>query len=346
MAENNFSKPSELRQDLVSGDWVVIATGRARRPSDFALKPKPAAAPKKPPANCPFEKLAEEKILVSVSSEGEIGESLQADWFAAAVPNKFPAFSPKASCADLASNGPYRFTEGVGFHEVIISRPHDRSIGLMTNEEVAQIARCYRERLCGLSREECVEYVSLLHNHGQEAGASVEHPHSQIIAVPVIPPDVGRSLEGSERHFIERKKCVHCVVIQYERALGERIVFENDHFIVIAPYASHAAFELRIFPKLHSAEFQNISDEEVPPFAEALRHSLAKLFRGLGNPAYNFFIHTAPVKRRHGFAHYHWHLEILPKTGVWGGFEFGTGMPISTIAPEDAASFLRSVAVP
>lgn len=336
-------KYSELRQDIVSGEWVVIATGRARRPNEFISQAKPLKSSKK---DCPFEALDENRTL-TVTEDGKLFEGAadpEGEWFVEVIPNKFPAFSPRNYCPDIEPHGPYRRTDGVGFHEVVIMRPHDRSIAEMSVGEVGNIVRAYRQRFEALEREQCVEYISLIHNHGPLSGASIAHPHSQLIAIPVIPPDVMRSLAGSERYFLAKRECVHCVMIAHERSEQERIVFENDQFIAFAPFASHASFEIRIFPKRHSARFLAIAEDEIAPFAETLHASLAKLFHGLNDPSFNFFIHTSPTRAK-GTDHYHWHVEILPKTGIWGGFEFGTGIEISTIRPEDAADFLRNVSL-
>lgn len=350
MIEKPETKFSELRQDLVSGEWVVIATGRGRRPNDFAVK-NGEKAKTTAPANCPFDFLEDDAKLVvtkkgEVMETGKINRESANDWFVSVIPNKYPALSLVNRCAEFYPAGPYRFTEGVGFHEVIVTRPHDRTMAEMSVTEVAHVVRSYRERYKKLSDEECIEYISILHNHGPLSGASVAHPHSQLIAIPVVPPDVLRSIAGSERYFVTKKQCVHCVIVDFEQKEGKRVIFENEHFIAFAPFASHAAFEIRIFPKRHEAEFQLIDETELLAFAEAFRVALAKLHYGLKNPSYNFFIHTAPTKPKGGYLHYHWHLEILPKTSVWGGFEFGTGIEISTIAPEDAAEFLRNVKVP
>lgn len=340
------NKYSELRQDIVSGEWIVVATGRAKRPNDFVAKKKPKTSLSN--KTCPFDTLEDSTLLLITKggqeyhSRDEAGNK-EKDWFIAVTPNKFPAFAPRQDCPVIENHGPYRVTEGSGFHEVIVIRPHQRSIALLTIPEVMLLVRAYQKRFHALSPEGCVKYILILHNHGSEAGASIVHPHSQLIAVPVVPPDVARSIAGSERYFIEKKGCVHCAMIAFEMKDQERMIFENEHFVVFAPYASHAAFDIRIFPKLHNAEFQSIAEEEIPSFAEVLRHTLAALYYGLGDPSYNFFIHTAPTDGGRGYGHYHWHVEILPKTATWGGFEFGTGIEISTISPEGAAKFLRSV---
>ncbi len=329
---------SELRQDLVSGDWVVIATGRSKRPNDFIVSKRPAFA--QPKDTCPFEKLF----------SGATGS----DWWVQTIPNKYPAFNPlrrsfseasKSICAVFTKKGPYTTTNGAGSHEVVITADHTRSFAAMTDREAELVVQMYRDRFHMLQDDPCVRYISLFHNHGKLAGASISHPHSQIIAIPVIPPDIASSLEGSKRYFTKEKKCVHCSMLQYDLKNKERLIFAGKHFVTVAPFASRTAFEMRIFPKSHQARFENIAPDEQRDFARTLRISLAKLYRGLKNPDYNFFLHTAPVENSRSHDHYHWHFEILPKTAIWAGFEIGTGIEISTIKPESAAAFLRKIKI-
>lgn len=337
---------SELRQDLVTGDWVVVATGRARRPQDFG---KQKGVIKVPKTGCPFETLLPELILAydhsgRVYGPKDVKREISRNWWLQVVSNKFPAFGP-GQCKRLYRLGPHRVQDGVGFHEVIITRDHHRSPGEQSAQEVAILLSSYRERYRLLAQEPCVEYVSIFHNHGQEAGASIYHPHSQIIAIPVVPPDVGRSLFGSAGYFRLHQKCVHCTMISFEIRSRRRIVYSNRHFVAFAPYVSRSAFEVRIFPRVHNSNFETSSDEEIRSCAEALSAVLGQLHRRLNNPAYNFFIHTAPVADHSRYNYYHWHIEILPKTAVWAGFEIGTGIEISTIAPETAAQFLRKAKI-
>lgn len=337
---------SELRQDLVTGAWVLIATGRAKRPHAFIQKEKRPVPPKK---DCPFEALLPDAFL-AIDKKGEVYRltkkdrpHLKKNWVVQIVPNKYPAFG-KGVCRIERRLGPHRWMDGVGFHEVIITKDHTRSIALMTKEEVGHIIRAYRERYKTLKDEDCVEYVIIFHNHGRSAGASVFHPHSQLIATPVIPPDVSRSLKGSAEYaHTHRDRCVHCAMLEFEIKDGKRIVYTNRDYVVLCPYVSRAAFEVRIFPKRHNARFEISYDDDLPLLADALRTALAKIFRGLNNPDYNFFIHTAPATHTKEFDHYHWHMEILPKTAIWAGFEISTGIDISTIAPEQAAEFLRKI---
>lgn len=327
---------SELRQDLVSGDWVVVATGRAKRPQEFSEhRPQLFRQPK---ASCPFEKTHKDAVSL-YSLDGRSGKT---NWWVEVIPNKYPAFG-QGVCNFFHKVGPHQWTEGVGVHEVVVTQDHQRSFAEMSHEEVELVIRAYQDRFLSLQNHDCVEYVSIFHNHGRQAGASISHPHSQIIAIPVIPPDVDRSLKGSARYFHEHKSCIHCLLLRYEMRTRDRLVYENDFFAALAPFASKTAFELRIFPKKHSAHFEMILSKERLALANILKVSLSKLFKGLRRPDYNFFLHTAPVRAANEFEHYHWHLEILPKTATWAGFEIGTGIEISTIAPETAAAFLRKI---
>ncbi len=329
---------SELRQDIVSGDWIVIATGRAKRPHDFQKRAHPALHQAK--TQCPFEA----RVPVAYTVYAAPARVRERGWLVQVVPNKYPSFSRTGSLR-LHRKGLYHWREGVGTHDVVVFRDHHRSLARFTDQEVEVVMRAYQERFRALAGERGIAYVSLFHNHGRDAGATIVHPHSQIIGVPVIPPDVGRSIKGSAAYVASHRACVHCVVLGFERREKERMVYENERFFVYAPFASRTAFELRILPKTHSAHFEKMSVEDRAACANALRVALAKLYRGLNDPDYNFFLHTAPAGDPKDFGHYHWHFEILPKTAIWAGFEIGTGIEVSVIAPEKAAEFLRKIKV-
>lgn len=322
---------SELRQDIATGAWVVIATGRAKRPDDFKNKKKPEISDD--PKDCPFCNLSKQEnpVLLYKDPKG--------DWTVASVPNKFPAFDFSKKL-DRRTEGPFSVVNGTGFHEVIITRGHDVSFAQMSKEQVVEVINAYQERYLNLMNKRFVDYISIFHNHGAEAGASIQHPHSQLIAMPVVDPDVWRSIKGSAEYFHKNKKCVHCVMIDWEKDDKKRIIYENDDFIAFCPFVSRVAFEVRIFPKFHSPYFERIDDETKTHLAEILKACLAKIHKGLNNPPLNFFLHTAPCDSK-DYPHYHWHFEILPKTAIWAGFELGTGIEISTIEPERAAEFLR-----
>lgn len=337
---------SELRRDLVSGDWVVVAAGRAKRPHFWrAAKRKKIRQPKE---KCPFENLEKsghkKPIFVFDFKGNRQPSGLSAKggngWFLQLIPNKYPAFSAKGVCMFEKKEGPFVKMDGVGFHEVFVYRDHGRYFNDFSVSELALVLRAFQDRYNDLKDDDCVEYISVFHNHGSEAGASVSHPHSQLIGVPVIPPDVSRSIIGSKKYFDEHQKCVHCTMLEWERMHKERIIFENELFIAFCPYVSRTAFEVRIFPKIHQPRFEMITEEDRVSAAEALKAVLEKLNKKLSDPPYNFFIHTAPCKTV-GAGHYHWHIEILPKTAIWAGFELGTGIEICSVRPEDAAKHLR-----
>jgi UDPglucose--hexose-1-phosphate uridylyltransferase len=208
-------------------------------------------------------------------------------------------------------------------------------------KKVEEVIKAYQERYLALMEHKCVNYISIFYNHGREAGASVSHPHSQLIAMPILPADINRSLRGAERYREEHGRCIHCRMLKWEKE-EKRSIFQNEYFIVYAPFVPRTAFELRVYPRKHKSNFEKMNKTERKYLAEALWQALHRLHKGLKDPAYNFFIHTAPCDGKdYGF--YHWHIEILPKTAIWAGFELSTGIEISTIEPEEVAKFLRKV---
>ncbi|MBI3421066.1 MAG: DUF4921 family protein [Candidatus Sungbacteria bacterium] len=324
---------SELRQDIVSGDWILLAKTRLRRPHAELFPPSPNNFT--PKRTCPFEnpRKAGNKIIASYPEEH--------DWFAQVITNKYPAVITNGTnaCPIPYALGAYRKAQAIGFHDVVVTRSHERSLGQMTTEEGLLVIRAWQDRMRFLKKQPCVNYSILFHNHGKPAGASISHPHSQIITTPVVPPDVARSLAGARRFFEEKKQCVHCVIIAQELREQKRVVYQNDGFLVFAPFASRVNFELRVMPLAHETHFENITSSHQRLFVEALLNALHALYQKANNPSYNFFIHTTPPRDESDI--YHWHLEILPKTTTWAGLELGTGLEAIVVAPEDAAALLR-----
>ena len=323
--------PSELRMDLVSSDWVIIATGRSRRPESFFedSKKKTTSSKKK----CPFcnEENIKEKIARRDKEDGS--------WFVISIPNKYPALSSSNELKER-KQGPNRVMDGVGYHEVIITSDHEKQMAQFTPKEMEMVVDLYQSRYLDLIDKKFIKYVSIFHNHGKKAGASVAHPHSQIMAIPTIDPDLRGSLEGAETFYRSQGKCVYCEMIEWDMKDKQRIVYENEKFIVLCPFASQVAFETRVYPKEHQPYFERMTESDKIFFADALQKGLSKIYKALNNPPYNFYIHTAPAgKESHD--NYHWHLNILPRTSNWAGFELGAGIEISVIEPEKAAEFLR-----
>ena len=335
--------PSELRFDLISKDWVVIATGRARRPETF--KREKRKREEVPRATCPFCQIGKQETPTLIYSRGKkipfkTGDKIPKDWTTIVVPNKFPAFLPSPKLDKRIEGNLYQIMNAVGFHEVVVTQDHKKHLAQFSLNQVKEMMDVYHERYLELMKEKFVNYVSIFHNHGAEAGASVAHPHSQIITTPLIDTDLRKALLNSKRYFKRHQKCVYCLMNDWERKSRKRIVFENKDFLVICPFASKAAFEVIISPKKHLSYFERATEKEKRHLSEAFKVALNKLYKALNDPAYNFYLHTAPCDGKE-YNYYHWHWTILPKTAIWAGFEIGTRMEISTIEPERAAEYLR-----
>jgi len=335
--------PSELRLDLVSQDWVVIATGRAKRPETFRKEKRTVEeAPKK---SCPFCKIDDQERPTLIFSHGEsipfeAGAKIPKDWTTIVIPNKFPAFLPNPKLDERIEGKLYKKMNAVGFHEVVVTRDHKKQMAQFSIEQIKEVFDVYQERYLSLMPKKFVNHISIFHNHGQEAGASIAHPHSQIITTPLIDIDLRHALLRAKSYYKKHKECIYCQMNKWEKKVRKRIVFENKDFQVVCPFASKTAFQVIISPKKHLPCFEKIKEKEKFGLAEAFQAALNKLYKALNNPAYNFYLHTAPSdEQNHDY--YHWHWTILPKTATWAGFEIGTRMEISTIEPEKAAEYLR-----
>lgn len=331
----------QLRQDLVTGRWVAIAVERAKRPSSFT---RAATVPVVAGAQCPFCPGHEAMTPPEVMAYRTPGTAPNTPgWTIRVVPNLFPAFGPPDGEATIQAIGPYRTKNGVGAHEVIISSPdHEADLAELPVEKVAEVVRAYVDRYNANKDNPRIEYLLIINNHGKEAGASLEHPHSQLFGIPLVPEAVREELDGVKRYRAAHGSCPYCDILANEQGAGERVVFQNPHFLVYAPFASRTPFELAILPKQHRSRFEAMSPEERAAFAEALSQATGRVTKGLNNPPYNFYIHTAPTHAGPE-VDYHWHLELLPKLAIAAGFELGSGVMINVATPESAAEFLREV---
>ena len=335
---NFFQEPvTELRRDLITKEWVAIAPKRGKRPSAYKFKGgRKLDVSKK---NCPFE---------NPQATGHAQPALlyknrkHKDWSLQIIPNKFPILYHADKCSIEGEHGPYKITDGTGSHEIIITKDHNKHLALLSRAEVTEVVTAYKERFSQLIKDDCTQYVSIFHNHGVEAGATLFHPHSQLIATSIVPADIQRSISGSYNYYRFNKRCAHCDIILWEKKEKLRILFENKEYIAFCPYVSRVNFEIEIFPKKHSPNFENTPVQSLSRLADLLNKSLNLLYKTLDNPAYNFFIHTAPMPTdKKKYPHYHWHIEIFPKTNTWAGIELGTGMEVLMVSPENAASHLR-----
>ncbi|MDD5547513.1 MAG: DUF4921 family protein [Candidatus Pacebacteria bacterium] len=328
-----MDKKSELRRDLVSGDWIVISESRSKRKHQFAKKEKRIIVPR---SSCPFEDPQRSGNKLPILIYPEIGK-----WRVQVLENKYPAFKDVKGCAYIFKKGPYSVAEAVGHHDLVLTRDHNKRFDQLPLAEAELVFRAFKDRYEMHLNDPCVSYVSIFHNWGPKAGASIYHPHYQMIAIPVVPPDVEHSLDGSVRFFEKNKKCVHCVMIKEEIKEKNRIVFQNKNAVAFAPFVSKEPFELRIFPKKHIPYFEETSEAVLKDVIKALYFSLKKIAKNMKDPDLNFFIHTAPIKNKKKYHHYHWHIEVIPKTNIDAGFELSTGIEINTVDPDEAAKILK-----
>ncbi len=328
---------SEFRQDPISGEWVIIAPGRARRPHD--LLPKRQKRKISPKSSCPFEDLdksGNKPVLAAYPNEK--------DWRAVVIPNKYPALTHSHVCAAVLRENLYHVAQGVGHHELLVGRDHAKNLADLPLGESFEILRLLQARYRALGKDDCLTYVSSFFNWGASAGASLTHPHMQLLSLPILPPDVEHSLRGSAEYWGAHKSCAHCDALKYEKKYKKRVVAENAHALALAPFASRAPFEIRIYPKRHEPFFERTGEAALRGTLEVLREVMLMIRRRLNDPDLNFFIHTAPLKDQARYSHYHWHIEVLPKISIPAGFEFSTGIQIDVVDPERAAAILKGKA--
>ena len=326
----------ELRKDPVTGRWVIISTERARRPGDFLRQPVVAKGQR----SCPFCAGNEDKTPPEVLAYRQSGGPNTSGWTVRVVPNKFPALRVEGEL-DRQGDGMYDRMNGVGAHEVIIEAPqHEISLAELSEKQVGEVLWAFRDRVLDLKQDIRLRYILLFKNHGEVAGASMEHSHSQLIALPVVPKRVIEEMEGSRRYFEFKERCIYCDIVRHDERIGDRLVLETDHFLALSPYAPRFPFETWIIPRQHCSHYESADTGTLPNLAWVLRSTLRKLDRVLEKPAYNCVVHSAPL-RETPMAHYNWHLEIIPRLTKVAGFEWGTGFYVNPTPPEEAARYLR-----
>ncbi|MEX2264343.1 MAG: galactose-1-phosphate uridylyltransferase [Bryobacteraceae bacterium] len=327
----------ELRKDPVTGRWVIISTDRARRPTDFSRDPVPIASPN---GFCPFCYGNEQKTPPEIMAFRPRGEPNQPGWTLRVVPNKFPALGIEGEL-NRQGEGMFDRMTGIGAHEVIVETPdHEARLVDLSERQVEDLLWAFRDRMLDLKKDKRLCYIVIFKNHGEAAGASLAHSHSQIIALPVVPKRVREELDGAKTYFTYKERCAYCDVIRQETQSGARLVTETDMFVVLQPYAPRFPFETLILPKRHRSHFEDADAPSFQNLAWVLRSTLRKLDKVLECAPYNFVIHTAPIQQA-PMEHYHWHVEIMPKLTKVAGFEWATGFYINPTPPEEAARFLR-----
>lgn len=332
----------ELRKDPIVGRWVIISTERSKRPRDYAISGGSRAADG---GFCPFCEGNESATPPEVLAYRKQGSPPNnPGWQLRVIPNKFPALKIEGEL-DREGVGVYDKMNGIGAHEVIIESPdHSKSMSDLTHEEMYNVMMSYRERIMDLKQDHRLRYILVFKNHGAAAGASLEHTHSQLIALPIIPISVAEELQGTNTYFDLKERCIFCDIIRQETRDGSRVVLENEYFLAICPFAPRFPFETWVLPKKHCPNYDLMEDgKEYDNLASIMLKVLGKIDKGLNSPPYNFILHTSPVNINEGSKHYHWHFEIMPTLAKVAGFEWGTGFYINPTPPEDAAEYLRSL---
>jgi UDPglucose--hexose-1-phosphate uridylyltransferase len=342
---------SELRKDPIIDRWVIVASERGHRPNEFSLTTDAPSG-----AFSPFAPGHEGRTPPEVFQIGRaIGQPADSPgWRVRVVPNKFPALSQQGEL-DYQGRGIYDQMNGVGAHEVIIENPDSEwDLADADTQEIHDVLTAYRQRILALQEDTRFRYILVFRNKGESAGASIPHPHSQVIALPIIPKQVKDSLDAAREYYGRKSRSIFTDILRQELEQGQRIVEANDHFVVMSPYASRFPFELKIFPRRHSHDFTAISPGEIEALGSTLTRTLRRIRKGLNNPSYNLMLQTSPnLTPQPGrpdywgtiSADFCWHIDILPRLTSVAGFEWGTGFYINPVSPEQATTFLRDVNV-
>jgi UDPglucose--hexose-1-phosphate uridylyltransferase len=330
----------ELRKDPVLGRWVIISTERAKRPKDFKVAPE---AKHISPKECPFcpgnESATPPEVFAYRDSNSQPN---QQGWTLRVIPNKFPALRIEGEI-NRRGEGIYDRMNGIGAHEVIIEAP-EHSVDLADLELPAfeKVIYAYRQRIIDLKKDKRLRYVMIFKNFGAAAGASLEHSHSQLIAMPVIPKRVMEEMDGAKRYYEYRERCIFCDIVVQETKTRKRLISENNSFIMICPFAPRFPFETWIVPRTHISNFEDSTEQQLRDLASILKDGLLRVKKALTTPPYNYIIHTTPITLK-GIEFYHYHLEIIPVLTHVAGFEWGTGFYINPTAPEESASYLKNI---
>ncbi len=329
----------ELRKDPITGRWVIISTERLKRPSDFLTEGVSIIREE----HCPFCAGREDMTPPEVFAFRPPGQARNTPgWDLRVVPNKFPALHVEGTL-DREGEGLFDRMNGIGAHEVIIETPeHRKTLASMSEPEIERVLWAFRERVIDLKRDTRFRYILVFKNHGAPAGATLEHSHSQLIALPIVPSFVREEIEGARRHFMAKERCVFCDIIRQEVAAGKRVLHETADVVALAPYASRFPFETWLLPRGHLSRFEDAGRQVYEGLARMLKWVLARMNRALESPAYNLIIHSSPLSEETG-EFYHWHVELMPKLTRTAGFEWGSGFYINPTSPEEATEVLRAV---
>lgn len=325
----------ELRKDPILGRWIIISKERGKRPTDFIIEKNRGKG-----GFCPLCPGNENTTPPEVLAYGRPHAANTPGWTIRVVPNKYPALVIEGEL-EKQGEGLYDMMSGIGAHEVFVETPqHDQAFTYLPHDQMIQIFWAFRDRIVDLSKDPRFRYVMIFKNFGAAAGASLEHSHSQLVALPILPRMIVSELEGSLSYYRYKERCIFCDIIRQEVMQDVRVVCQNEHFITIAPFAPRSAFEMWVLPKKHASSFTTLDEKAFHSLTRIFSESMRRLDKCLPDVPYNFVLHTAPL-RAENLEHFHWHFEIMPKLTSIAGFEWGSGFYINPTPPEDAAKYLR-----
>ena len=330
---------AELRRDPVVGRWVIVDTDHPNKPENFKYEqyiPKGGL--------CPFCYGNEFMTPPEISCFRDPSTGANSPgWQVRVVANKFPALQIEGEL-DRRGIGIYDMSNGIGAHEIVIESPyHTKDLPDLLQEEVENYLKICCSRCADLAKDSRFKYLMLFRNYGSAAGASLEHPHTQIVALPMVPKNALEELHGAKEYFNYRERCIFCDIIRQEIQDQERIVLENKYFLSFCPFVSRFPFEIMIIPKKHAGNFAVLSFEEIKALAEIMQGTIKKLKKVFENLSYNYIIHSSPINGDMEEEYYHWHIELMPKLTQVAGFEWGTGFYLDSTSPELAAQYLKAV---
>lgn len=328
----------EFRQNMATKEWVLIATERAKRPHDYIENNQHPLSQNEPEHDptCPFCP-GNEELDLEIERMPGLGP-----WQTRALMNKFPALNLEGEVL-RRYDGLNRCISGVGYHEVVVEHPHhNTTLALMSSTDINLVLQTYYNRGWGMVQDSRIEHVIYFKNHGERAGASIKHPHSQIIGLPVVPNDVRHRIEEARRFFDDNGECAYCVMMNRELEEKQRVVTVSEHFVAFVLYAASSPFHIWIVPRQHSVNFIYVQKDELADLAIILRDISRRLYFGLNDPAYNMIVRAGPVKEL-GNEYLHWYITLVPRVSRAAGFELATGMFINSALPEESAAFLRDV---
>lgn len=329
---------SELRRDPIVERWVIVDTDHPNHPQDYECE----THSQKEKSMCPFCYGKESMTPLEIESFRDSHTAPNTPgWQVRVVANKFPALRIEGEL-DRRGLGIYDLSNGVGAHEVLIESPyHNKDFPDLLDEEIESVLSMYCRRSLDLIKDRRFKYIMIFKNYGPAAGATAEHPHTQIIALPMVPKNALEEIKGAENYFEFRERCIFCDMVRQELQEKERLIEENKYFLSFCPFVSRFPFEIWIMPKKHSGYFCAMSKEELPYLASLLKDTIAKVKNIFGNLSYNFIIHSSPTNHDFSSDGYHWHIEFMPKLMRMAGFEAGSGFYLVPTPPELAAKYLR-----